>query len=71
MLASRIVVSNRHKNTDGKFSRKVAKLYNAITDERSTHLVNEQFYDLVMENAEEIESVIDYHRDYDFDFSLV
>ena len=68
VLASRILVSNHHKNTDGKFSRKVARLYNAITDERSTPLVNEQFYELVMENAEEIESVIDYQRDYDFDF---
>ena len=43
-------------------------LFNAITNERSTPLVNEGFYDLVMENKEEIESVIDYHRDYDFDF---
>ena len=68
VLASRIVVSNHHKNTDGKFSRKVARLRNAITDERSTPLVNKEFYDLVMENAEEIESVIDYQRDYDFDF---
>ena len=68
VLASRIIVSNHHKNTDGKFSRKVARLRNAITDERSTPLVNQQFYDLVMENAEEIESVIDYQRDYDFDF---
>ena len=68
VLAARIVVSNHHKNTDGKFSRKVARLYNAITDERSTPLVNKQFYELVMENAEEIESVIDYQRDYDFDF---
>ena len=55
VLAARIVVSNHHKNTDGKFSRKVARLYNAITDERSTPLVNKQFYELVMENAEEIE----------------
>ena len=68
LLAARIVVSNHHKNTDGKFSRKVARLRNAITDERSTPLVNKEFYDLVMDNAEEIESVIDYQRDYDFDF---
>ena len=68
ILASRILVSNHHKNTDGKFSRKVARLYNAITDERSTPLVNKDFYELVMNNAEEIESVIDYQRDYDFDF---
>ena len=68
ILAARILVSNHHKNTDGKFSRKVARLYNAITDERSTPLVNKQFYEYVMNNAEEIESVIDYRRDYSFDF---
>ena len=68
VLASRIVVSNHHKNTEGKFSKKVAMLFNAITNERSTPLVNEGFYDLVMENKEEIESVIDYRRDFDFDF---
>ena len=58
ILASRILVSNHHKNTDGKFSRKVARMYNAITDERSTPLVNHDFYQLVQDNAEEIESVI-------------
>ena len=31
-------------------------------------LVNQDFYQLVQDNAEEIESVIDYQRDYDFDF---
>ena len=68
VLASRIVVSNHHKNTEDKFSKKVAILFNAITNGRSTPLVNEGFYDLVMEHKEEIESVIDYQRDYDFDF---
>ena len=68
ILAARILVSNHHKNTEGKFSRKVAQLYNAITDERSTPLVNHDFYELVQQNAEEIESVIDYQRDYLFDF---
>ena len=43
-------------------------LYNAITDERSTPLVNKDFYNLVMNNSEEIEHVIDYQRDYNFDF---
>ena len=63
-----ILVSNHHKNTEGKFSKKVAMLYNAITDERSTPLVNKDFYNLVMNNSEEIEHVIDYQRDYNFDF---
>ena len=68
ILASRIVVSNHHKNTEGNFAKKVSMLYNAITNERSTPLVNSEFYELVNSNQEEIQSVIDYKRDYDFDF---
>jgi len=68
VLASRIVVSNHHKNTDGNFAKKVRMLYNAITEERSTPLVNKRFHDYVQEHEEEIQSVIDYSRDYDFDF---
>ena len=68
ILASRIVVSNHHKNTEGNFAKKVSMLYNAITNERSTPLVNSEFYELVKSNEEEIQSVIDYKRDYDFDF---
>jgi ribonucleotide reductase alpha subunit len=68
VLASRIVVSNHHKNTEDKFSKKVSILFNAITNGRSTPLVNDGFYELVMDHKDEIESVIDYQRDYDFDF---
>ena len=68
ILASRILVSNHHKNTESSFSKKVSMLFNAITNECSTPLVNESFYELVKANASEIESVIDYQRDYDFDF---
>ena len=68
VLASRIVVSNHHKNTEGNFGKKTRMLFNAITDERSTPLVNRDYHDFVEENEQEILSVIDYQRDYDFDF---
>jgi len=68
ILSSRIVVSNHHKNTEENFLRKVSMLFNAVTDGRSTPLVNEDFYDLVQANKDEIQSVIDYSRDYLFDF---
>ena len=67
-LAARIVVSNHHKNTEGNFSKKVSMLFNAITNGQSTPLVNEEFYDYVKSNEDEIQSVIDYSRDYLFDF---
>tara|TARA_Y100000389_G_scaffold23233_1_gene19817 strand:+ start:1338 stop:3908 length:2571 start_codon:yes stop_codon:yes gene_type:complete len=68
ILASRILVSNHHKNTEGSFMKKTKMLFNAITNERSTPLINEAYHDFVVDNKEEIESVIDYQRDYDFDF---
>jgi ribonucleoside-diphosphate reductase subunit M1 len=68
ILASRLVVSNHHKNTCGNFCRKVSQLYNAITDNRATPLVNSEFYELVKRNEQEIQSTLDYHRDYDFDY---
>ena len=46
-LASRIIVSNHHKNTLDTFSEKVEKLY---TFEKP--LLNKGFYDLVQENKE-------------------
>jgi ribonucleoside-diphosphate reductase subunit M1 len=68
ILASRLVVSNHHKNTNGNFMRKVKMLYEAITNDVSTPLVNKEFYELVNKNEKEIQSVIDYSRDYYFDF---
>ena len=45
ILASRLVVSNHHKNTCDTFSQKIYQLFNAITDERSTPLINENLYE--------------------------
>ena len=68
ILASRIVVSNHHKNTEEDFFKKVDMLYHATTGERKTPLVNEDFYNFVKDNQESIRLTIDYKRDYDFDF---
>ena len=62
-LASRILVSNHHKNTHNTFSQKVEELY---TFEKP--LLNKNFYDLVQANKELIDSKIDYSKDYLFDF---
>ena len=67
-LASRIVVSNHHKNTEEGFFKKVEILYKAVTNGKKTPLVNDDFYQLVIKNKDSIEKVIDYHRDYAFDF---
>ena len=62
-LASRIVVSNHHKNTLDTFSDKVEKMFQV-----EKPLVNEQFYELVKNNRVLIDSKIDYDKDYMFDY---
>ena len=62
-LASRIVVSNHHKNTLDTFSDKTHLLY---TCEKS--LLNKEFYDFVMVNRVLIDAKIDYDKDYMFDY---
>lgn len=59
ILASRIIISNHHKETVGfeLFSQAVWELYEA-------GLINEKFYDVVQEYASELDDAIDYDRDY-------
>ena len=68
ILASRIVISNHHKNTKDTFSEKIELLYNYHSNGIHKPLIAEYMYQLVQENKDEIDSVIDYQKDYDFDF---
>ena len=68
-LASRIVVSNNHKNTERSFTMVVKRLYNYINEqEQAKPLVGEQLYDLVSEHGEKYDAMIDYSRDYFIDY---
>jgi ribonucleoside-diphosphate reductase alpha chain len=68
-LASRISVSNNHKITSPSFSETTQILWNN-KDVNGNHspLINEKYYNFVMDNKEKINSVIDYERDYKFDY---
>ena len=68
ILASRIVISNHHKNTKDTFSDKIEELYNYHSKGQHKPLIAEYMYQLVMKHRTEIDSAIDYHKDYDFDF---
>ena len=68
ILASRIVISNHHKNTKDTFSEKIEELYNYHSKGHHKPLIAEYMYQLVMKHRTEIDSAIDYHKDYDFDF---
>ena len=69
ILASRIIVSNSHKNTIASFYESMKKLYN-FTDVHGTHssLIDEKLWSITENNREKIENMIDYERDYFFDY---
>jgi len=69
ILAVRIIVSNIHKVTSPSFSETTQVLWNNI-DVNGNHypLINERYYNFVMDNKEKINSVIDYDRDYAMDY---
>lgn len=61
ILAANIAISKLHKETEDSFMKATKKQYNS-------GLLNEGYYLKVKENIELIESVIDYKRDYHFDY---
>ena len=68
-LASRIIISNNHKNTSPSFSETIHILYsNTDCHGEKNPLVSDQLYKLVMENRTKLNDFIDYKRDYDFDY---
>jgi ribonucleotide reductase alpha subunit len=68
-LAGRIIISNNHKNTSPSFSETVYILYNN-KDIHDNHmpLVSHDLYNVVMQNKTKLNDVIDYKRDYSFDY---
>ena len=69
ILASRIIVSNHHKNTSPSFSETVHILYNNVDNhDNHTPLVSEELYNIVVSNKEKLNTHIDYQRDYLFDY---
>ena len=70
LLASRIVVSNLHKNTKKSFSATMTDLYNYINPKNGKKgpMIADDVYDIIMENSELLDSTIIYDRDFDYDF---
>lgn len=60
-LAANIAISKLHKETEDLFMKATKKQYNA-------GLLSENYYQKVKENIELIESVINYKRDFNFDY---
>jgi ribonucleoside-diphosphate reductase alpha chain len=61
ILASKIIISNHHKNTSPSFSETIHLLY-------SNNLVSDELASIVSKHKEKLNSYIDYSRDYLFDY---
>ena len=68
-LASRIIISNHHKNTSPSFSEVIRNLYeNKNIHDKHSPLISKELYDIVQNNKEKLNSYINYERDYEFDY---
>lgn len=70
ILASRMAVSNLHKNTIKSFSETMRSLYNYV-DAASGHklpLIAEDVMQIIEDNADLLDSTIIYDRDFAFDY---
>jgi ribonucleotide reductase alpha subunit len=69
LLASRIIISNHHKNTSPSFSETVQILYdNKDIHNMNSPLVSDELYEIVTKNKEKLNTYIDYQRDFSFDY---
>lgn len=70
LLASRIAVSNLHKNTTKSFSYTMQMLYECRDSKagKSAPLIAEDVWAIICEHAELLDSTIIYDRDYGFDY---
>lgn len=70
ILASRIAVSNLHKNTIKSFSVTMRALYDYVDPKTNKHLplLDDEIIQIIEENAELLDSSIIYDRDFGFDY---
>src|SRR6201986_205548 len=70
LLASRIAVSNLHKNTIKSFSETMRKLYEYVDPKtgKDASLIADDVWEVIEKNAELLDSSIIYDRDFGFDY---
>ena len=69
ILASRIAISNNQKLTSPSFSETIILLYNNVDmNGNSVPLISKEVYTFVINNKSKLNDIIDYTRDYNFDF---
>ncbi|MBK8832549.1 MAG: ribonucleoside-diphosphate reductase subunit alpha [Saprospiraceae bacterium] len=70
LLASRIAISNLHKNTNKSFSETMDALYNYVDPitKQQAGLISDMTMDIIRRNADQLDSAIIYDRDFTFDY---
>ena len=70
ILASRIAVSNLHKNTVKSFSATMKKMYLYVdkSNGKAAPLIADDVWEIIQEHAEVLDSTIIYDRDFGFDY---
>lgn len=68
-LATRLAISNLHKETPGTFSEVIKKLYNTIDfTGNPVSVISKDIYNFVKKHGHVLDATIDYNRDYIFDY---
>ncbi len=69
-LAARIAVSNLHKNTKKSFSETMSDMYHYVNPRTNQEapLISDEVYEVIMANAEVLDSTIIYNRDFNYDY---
>jgi ribonucleoside-diphosphate reductase alpha chain len=69
-LAARISVSNLHKNTKKTFSEVMTDLYEYVNPRtgKKAPLLSDEVFEVIKENADELDSAIIYNRDFGYDY---
>merc|ERR1712038_1154982 len=68
ILAARIVVANLHKETKKVFSEVVQDLRNIVSHGRPAPMISEFHYNIIMKNADRLNSAIIYDRDFSYQY---
>ena len=69
VLASRIIISNNHKSTSPSLSETIYQLYNnRDKNNQQCPLIAGDVYEIIMKNKDKLNAVIDYERDFLFDY---
>ncbi len=70
LLASRIAVSNLHKNSNSSFSQTVADLYHYQDPKtgKPAALIAEEVHAIVQAHSKQLDESLDYSQDYQYDY---